>query len=195
MGDGVQLRERGEEATGTLVTQNYNSHEALQQQNHMRKPWCIMGDGVQLREWGLWLRPRPPSAERSPHPPAMSGPPAPYDRVMVNMAMEEVQIQRLPDPHLVSTTTGGVEGACHRCLLPFSTVAALIGVAVTALAYARDAHGSVLCVLGLALLGAGVLGLAGSCLARCCRGRKIRGWRSGSFTLLTADQLQKKMMV
>uniref|UniRef100_A0A8C3S959 Transmembrane protein 100 n=1 Tax=Chelydra serpentina TaxID=8475 RepID=A0A8C3S959_CHESE len=125
----------------------------------------------------------------------MSAPPAPSDRVTVNMATEEVQIQPCPDPRLVSTATGGVEGACHRCLVPFSVVAALIGVAVTALAYARDAHGSVLWMLGVALLGAGLLGLAGSCLARCCRGRKIRGWRHGSFTLLVGDQLQKKMVV
>uniref|UniRef100_A0A8C8SSI8 Transmembrane protein 100 n=1 Tax=Pelusios castaneus TaxID=367368 RepID=A0A8C8SSI8_9SAUR len=106
-----------------------------------------------------------------------------------------VQIQPLPDPRLVSTATGGVEGACHRCLLPFSSLAALIGVVATALAYAQDSHGSVLWVLGLALLGAGVLGLAGSCLVWCCRRHKIRGWRSGSFNLLMGDQLQKKAVV
>ncbi|TFJ99322.1 putative oxidoreductase [Platysternon megacephalum] len=125
----------------------------------------------------------------------MSAPPAPSDRVTVNVATEEVQLQLCPDPRLVSTATGGVDGACHRCLLPFSAVAALIGVAVTALAYAQDAHGSVLCVLGLTLLGAGALGLAGSYLAYRCRGRKIRGWRRGSFTLLVGDQLQKKVVV
>ncbi|CAM5130909.1 unnamed protein product [Natator depressus] len=125
----------------------------------------------------------------------MSAPPVPCDHVTVNMATEEVQIQLCPDPRLVSTATGGAEGACHRCLLPFSVVATLIGVAVTTLAYSRDAHGSVLWVLGLALLGAGVLGLAGSYLAYCCQGRKIRGWRRGSFTLLVGDPLQKKMVV
>ncbi|XP_053865849.1 transmembrane protein 100-like [Malaclemys terrapin pileata] len=130
-----------------------------------------------------------------PPPPAMSAPPGPSDHVTVNMATEEVQIQLCPDPRLVSTTTGGVEGACHHCLLPFSVVALLIGVAVTAVAYAQDTHGSVLSVLGLALLGAGALGLAGSYLAYRCRGRKIRGWRRGSFTLLVGDQLQKKVVV
>uniref|UniRef100_A0A452I674 Transmembrane protein 100 n=1 Tax=Gopherus agassizii TaxID=38772 RepID=A0A452I674_9SAUR len=124
------------------------------------------------------------------HPSPLGEPRSP-----VNMATEEVQIQLCPDPRLVSTATGGVEGACHSCLLPFSVVAALIGVAVTALAYARDAQGLVLGVLGLSLLGAGVLGLAGSYMTYRCRGRKIRGWRRGSFTLLVGDQQQKKAVV
>ncbi|XP_075771228.1 transmembrane protein 100-like [Pelodiscus sinensis] len=124
----------------------------------------------------------------------MSATPAPPERVTVNMATEEVQIQPRLDPHLVSTTTGGVEGACSHCLLPFSAVAVLIGVVMTILAYAQDAHGSVLWVLGLVLLGTGALGLAGSCLARRCRGGKI-SWRHDSFTLLVGDQLQKKAIV
>uniref|UniRef100_A0A8C0GXF3 Transmembrane protein 100 n=2 Tax=Chelonoidis abingdonii TaxID=106734 RepID=A0A8C0GXF3_CHEAB len=135
------------------------------------------------------------SSRPHPPPPAMSAPLAPSDHVIVNMNTEEVQIQLCPDPRLVSTATGGVEGACHSCLLPFSVVAALIGVAVTALAYARDAQGLVLGLLGLSLLGAGVLGLAGSYLGYRCRGRKIRGWRRGSFTLLVGDQQQKKAVV
>ncbi|XP_074873017.1 transmembrane protein 100-like [Carettochelys insculpta] len=149
------------------------------------------GEKVEDAKAAALLRDSPlcPDKSSQPSPPAMSAPLEPSDCVTVHMATEEVQLQPRLDPHLVSTTTGGVEGSCYRCVLPFSLVAVLIGAVMTALAYAQDAHGSVLWALGMALLSTGVLGLAGSCLSR-----KVRRWRQGSFTLLVGDQPQKVMV-
>lgn len=125
----------------------------------------------------------------------MSNPPRPYNSVRLHVGSEEVHFERsAPDPHLVSTATGGVEDSCPRCLLPFGLVITLMGLAVTGVAYAHDTHGSVLSVLGLALLGTGVLGIAGSCIMKRCWCRHLLGWHRGSITLLMDEQLQKAIV-
>ncbi|KAG1955041.1 transmembrane protein [Pimephales promelas] len=80
----------------------------------------------------------------------------------------------------LTTATGGAEGSCSRCTLPFGVVLLIIGVAVTAVAYSFSTHGSTISVLGLLLLISGVLllGFSAVCM-RCRKKRKMdRSWES-----------------
>ncbi|XP_061445988.1 transmembrane protein 100-like [Rhineura floridana] len=116
-----------------------------------------------------------------------------YDRVTVNMEREEVSLERTApplDPHLISTTTGGVEASCRDCLLPFGLVVGIIGLAATSVAGAHDSPGSVLSILGWVLLGAGILGVASSCLWQQYRRRK----RYGSWTVLMEPEAKKAVV-
>ncbi|XP_060795008.1 transmembrane protein 100-like [Neoarius graeffei] len=62
------------------------------------------------------------------------------------------------DQHLELTNiTGGTEGSCYRCTLPFSIVLLMIGTAVTAVAYSFNPHGSIISILGLVLLSSSLL--------------------------------------
>lgn len=80
----------------------------------------------------------------------------------------------------LATATGGAEGSCSRCTLPFGVVLLIIGVAVTAVAYSFSTHGSTISILGLLLLISGLLLLGFSAVCRRCRKRRKmdRSWES-----------------
>ncbi|XP_051958631.1 transmembrane protein 100-like [Xyrauchen texanus] len=80
----------------------------------------------------------------------------------------------------LAVATGGAEGSCSRCTLPFAVVLLIIGIAVTAVAYSFSTHGSTISILGLLLLISGLLLLGLSALCRRCRrGRKMyKSWES-----------------
>ncbi|XP_072523735.1 transmembrane protein 100 [Salminus brasiliensis] len=60
----------------------------------------------------------------------------------------------------LTMATGGTEGSCYRCTLPFGVVLLMIGIAVTAVAYGFNSHGSTISILGLVLLSCSLLLLA-----------------------------------
>lgn len=80
----------------------------------------------------------------------------------------------------LTTATGGAEGSCSRCTLPFGVVLLIIGVAVTAVAYSYSTHGSTISVLGLLLLTSALLLLGFSEVCRRCRKRRKmdKAWES-----------------
>uniref|UniRef100_A0A672QX46 Transmembrane protein 100 n=1 Tax=Sinocyclocheilus grahami TaxID=75366 RepID=A0A672QX46_SINGR len=80
----------------------------------------------------------------------------------------------------LATATGGAEGSCSRCTLPFGVVLLIIGVAVTAVAYSCSTHGSTISILGLLLLTSGLLLLGFSAICRRCRKRRKmdKAWES-----------------
>uniref|UniRef100_A0A8C1WQJ1 Transmembrane protein 100 n=1 Tax=Cyprinus carpio TaxID=7962 RepID=A0A8C1WQJ1_CYPCA len=80
----------------------------------------------------------------------------------------------------LATATGGAEGSCSRCTLPFGVVLLIIGVAVTAVAYSYSTHGSTISILGLLLLTSGLLLLGFSVICRRCRKRRKmdKAWES-----------------
>ncbi|ROI81901.1 Transmembrane protein 100 [Anabarilius grahami] len=83
----------------------------------------------------------------------------------------------------LATATGGAEGSCSRCTLPFGVVLLIIGVAVTAVAYSFSTHGSTISILGLLLLISGLLLLGFSAVCRRCRKRRKMG-RSALLVLI-----------
>lgn len=84
--------------------------------------------------------------------------------------------------------TGGTEGSCYRCTVPFGAVVLVAGVVVTAVAYAFNSHGSVISVLGLVLLCAGLVLLGSSALCWRLRRRKKKNKRRESRTPLVVSQ-------
>uniref|UniRef100_A0A673MLK4 Transmembrane protein 100 n=1 Tax=Sinocyclocheilus rhinocerous TaxID=307959 RepID=A0A673MLK4_9TELE len=80
----------------------------------------------------------------------------------------------------LTTATGGAEGSCSRCTLPFGVVLLIIGVAVTAVAYSFSTHGSTISILGLLLLTSALLLLGFSAVCRRCRKRRKmdKAWES-----------------
>ncbi|XP_032823273.1 uncharacterized protein LOC116949747 [Petromyzon marinus] len=85
--------------------------------------------------------------------------------------------------------TGGAEGACYKCLAPFGVALLVSGAAVSAVAYGRNAHGSPITLLGLALLGLGaLLGLLGAAGCLLHRHRELsRARRESRTTLVVAS--------
>lgn len=88
----------------------------------------------------------------------------------------------------LATATGGAEGSCSRCTLPFGVVLLIIGVAVTAVAYSFSTHGSTISILGLLLLISGLLLLGSSAVCRRCRKRRKMGRSWESQTDLVESQ-------
>lgn len=80
----------------------------------------------------------------------------------------------------LTTATGGAEGSCSRCTLPFGVVLLIIGVAVTAVAYSYSTHGSTISILGLLLLTSALLLLGFSAVCRRYRKRikMDKAWES-----------------
>ncbi|KAL7856849.1 hypothetical protein SRHO_G00157480 [Serrasalmus rhombeus] len=88
----------------------------------------------------------------------------------------------------LTVATGGTGGSCYRCTLPFGVVLLMIGVAVTAVAYSFNSHGSTISILGLVLLSSSVLllGLTAVCW-KVRRGKEME-MRSRSQTTLVASE-------
>ncbi|CAM9914500.1 unnamed protein product [Lampetra planeri] len=86
--------------------------------------------------------------------------------------------------------TGGADGSCYKCLVPFSAALLVSGSAVCALAYGRGAHGSAVAPLGLGMLALGAL-LAACCAVGWARHRRRRRakLRRDSFAALVAGPL------
>ncbi|XP_053367638.1 transmembrane protein 100-like [Clarias gariepinus] len=77
------------------------------------------------------------------------------------------------DQHLeLTVATGGTEDSCCRCTLPFSIVFLMIGIAVTAVAYSFNSHGSIISILGLVLLFSSLLLLLLSLAVQCWKIRR-----------------------
>lgn len=76
------------------------------------------------------------------------------------------------DPHLISTTTGGMENSCHSCLLGFGIVTLIIGISTTGLFYANKRPDLVLSVLGHSILSLGIIAILFSCIWRYYRKRR-----------------------
>lgn len=73
-------------------------------------------------------------------------------------AEHAVRTNSILDQHLeLTVATGGTEDSCYHCTLPFSIVLLMIGIAVTAVAYSFNSHGSVISILGLVLLSSSLL--------------------------------------
>lgn len=85
----------------------------------------------------------------------------------------------------LTVATGGTEGSCYRCTLPFGVVLLVIGIAVTTVAFSFNSHASTITILGLVLLSSSILLL--SLTAVCWKlqqGKEIE-MRSASQTTLT----------
>uniref|UniRef100_A0A8B9L6J1 Transmembrane protein 100 n=1 Tax=Astyanax mexicanus TaxID=7994 RepID=A0A8B9L6J1_ASTMX len=80
----------------------------------------------------------------------------------------------------LSMATGGTEGSCYRCTLPFGVVLLLISIAVTAVAYSFNSHGSTISILGLVLLSCSLLLLCFTAVCWKLRRGKEMGIRSTS---------------
>ncbi|CAM9929928.1 unnamed protein product [Lampetra planeri] len=98
------------------------------------------------------------------------------------------QQQQLQQQQLqLLAATGGAEGACYKCLAPFGVALLVSGAAVSAVAYGRNAHGSPITLLGLALLGLGaLLGLLGAAGCLLHRHHELSRARRESRTTLVA---------
>nr|DBA16114.1 TPA: hypothetical protein GDO54_003537 [Pyxicephalus adspersus] len=73
------------------------------------------------------------------------------------------------DPHLISTTTGGMENSCHSCMLGFGLVTLIIGISTTSVYYANGSSD-----FSLSVVGHSVLFLAITCLLFSCAWRYYR---------------------
>ncbi|XP_078466902.1 transmembrane protein 100 [Lampetra planeri] len=108
-----------------------------------------------------------------------SEPPRPHSGTEPNNPKQQ-QLQLL-------AATGGAEGACYKCLAPFGVALLVSGAAVSAVAYGRNAHGSPITLLGLALLGLGaLLGLLGAAGCLLHRHHELSRARRESRTTLVA---------
>ncbi|MEE6483217.1 hypothetical protein FKM82_013471 [Ascaphus truei] len=119
----------------------------------------------------------------------------PSDKDPETMTAANEQMPRsTANPHLVSTTTGGVENSCHSCLLAFGMVTFLIGVSTTCLAIATEKTYSVLSILGISILVMGIASVTFSCIWRVYR-RKRKEKRNEDRAALVYEYQEKKLTI
>ncbi|KAG8569662.1 hypothetical protein GDO81_014510 [Engystomops pustulosus] len=120
----------------------------------------------------------------------------------ISMELDENQVQfhshsneqpeKSPeDPHLISTTTGGMENSCHSCLLGFGMVTLIIGISTTALYYASDTHAIVLSVIGHSILGLGIISIIFSIMWRYYRKKRKERMNEDLAELFYENQQKK----
>lgn len=85
---------------------------------------------------------------------------------------KELPNKSTEDPHLISTTTGGMENSCHSCMLGFGIVALLIGISSTSVYYANEQSDLALSIVGHTVLFLGIASIVFSCAWRYYRKRR-----------------------
>ncbi|KAM8927730.1 transmembrane protein 100-like [Pelodytes ibericus] len=100
----------------------------------------------------------------------------------------------MKDPHLISTTTGGMENSCHNCMLGLGIIAFLIGVSATSVAVAAETIDFVLFVLGLSVIIIGISSVVFSCVWRVYR-KKQKAKRNEDLAILFYESKEKKIRI